>query len=291
MKVVGIISNRKISEHRGVFEKLWIYLQEKDKEVLMDEHLPELVGEKVSWQREDIIARSDLIITLGGDGTVLKTARLMPNGRDLPVLAVNLGNLGFLTEVAPQKIVPALEQIIEAKHYNLDKRTLLRVTVYREKEKIFTTLALNDAVINQGNFARLIRLATEIDRKKMVYIRADGLIIATPTGATGHSLSAGGPIVHPQIESLIMTPICPAGLGYRSIVIPNDREIKVTLETERREMDISSDVGLTVDGQIVFPLKYGDEIKVRKSNRSFQLIRLQRYNYYRVLRDKLGWGH
>lgn len=290
MKTVGIIANRKLLKNPAILKDLLAYLDEKGKKIVVDEHLKEIDNTCEFMHREKIFEIADMVITLGGDGTVLKAARTLEEGREVPILAVNLGTLGFLTEVSPRKIMKALDAIFEEKKFYLDHRSILRVTVYRQSEKIFTTLALNDAVINQGNFARLIALDTEIEKQGVTKIRADGLIISTPTGSTGHSLSANGPIVHPLVEALILTPICPVGLHYRPIVIPNDRQIKVIVDTERREYDQASDVGLTIDGQIVFPLKYGDEIKIRKSSQSFALIRLKKYNYYKVLRQKLGWG-
>ena len=227
----------------------------------------------------------DLVIVLGGDGTILKTAGYTGRNRAL-VLGVNYGNLGFLTEIGPKEIEPALTKIF-ARNYLVDRRSILRVTHYRKKKKLNTFLALNDAVINQGLFARLIELNIHVDGGEVADFRADGLIIATPTGSTAHSLSAGGPIVYPSLDAVVLTPICPATLTMRPIVIPNNRDITIAVATQRRE---EQNLGLTIDGQHTIPLEYGDVVKVRKSSRSFNMVRFHGTNYYDMLRDKLGWS-
>lgn len=249
-----------------------------------------IYGDKNEHTRGNILKEVDLAITLGGDGTILKLMREFPKRKDLFVLGVNLGNIGFNTEIQHlDKVFPALDEFFTG-NYHIDERLLLRVTHYRKGKKINTLLALNEAVINQGNFARLISLHTEIDKRKMLDFKADGVIVATPTGSTGHSLSAGGPIIHPRIEAFIFTPICPAELSVRPIVVPSNRQLTISIQTERRYED--NQIGLTVDGQIMIPLEYGDQIKIRRSSRRLRLIRRVKGggNYYRLLRDKLSWG-
>jgi len=151
-----------------------------------------------------------------------------------------------------------------------------------------TSLALNDAVINQGAFARLIRMDIDINNRKVTSVQADGLIIATPSGSTAHSLSAGGPIVHPKVDGIVITPICPSSLSMRSIVLPASRQITITVETQRKDQQ-ESFIGLTLDGQDMIGLQYGDKIKIRRSKRGFYLARIGN-RYYKMLRNKLGWG-
>ncbi|MBI4231734.1 NAD(+)/NADH kinase, partial [Candidatus Peregrinibacteria bacterium] len=196
------------------------------------------------------------------------------------------GTLGFLTECEPDKMIECLDRIFEG-NYHKDKRSLLRVTVYRDAKKIDTYLALNDAVINQGSFARLIKLDLALDGIKLVRFSADGMIVATPSGSTAHSLSAGGPIVHPNIEGFCLTPICPSSLSMRPIVVPDNKQLSITIATQRREEN--SIIGLTIDGQDMTILKYGDKITFRRSSRYLYLARTKR-NYYRTLRSKLSWG-
>ena len=231
--------------------------------------------------------KADLVITFGGDGTLIKLAQ-HTSYKEIPVFSINLGTVGFLTEIQKnEKVIENLERVFNKK-YRIDRRSMLRVTIYRKTKKIDTFLVLNEAVINQGNFARLIELSVEINQRRMVRFKADGVILSTPTGSTGHSLSAGGPIVHPQLDAFVFTPICPSALTMRPIVIPSNRQVTLTIETQRKFKD--NHIALTIDGQIVTPLQYGDQIKIRRSARHFPLARMTNTRYYRMLRDKLNWG-
>lgn len=279
---IGIVTKRNIKNNVDYLKGLYDYLKRKKKRVFLDRNAGPLLLNEEGYTKEVLLAKSDLVIVLGGDGTLLKTARQIGYKKTL-VLGVNMGNLGFLTEVDPEHLEEMLERVWEGK-YVIDERSLLRVTVYREDVKIYTSLALNDAVINQGAFARLINLRTEINQRKINDFWADGLIVATPTGSTGHSLSAGGPIVHPGLNTFVVCPICPSSLSNRPIVLPMDRQIKVTLGTDR------GDVGLTLDGQESLSLQYNDDIKIRRSTRKFYLVRKTGENYYKILRAKLKWG-
>lgn len=285
-KRVGIIAKHNVKIHFEYLKKLVSALKKYAKEILLDEHTAPLMKAGESIDKFKMLRRANLVIVLGGDGTLLKTARHM--GTKKPLIAgVNMGHLGFLTEFTPQKLLTNLPRIFAGK-FHIDERFLLRVTIYRNGKKWHTTLALNEAVINQGGFARLIRMYLEVNQRKLAAIRADGLIISTPTGSTGHSLSAGGPIIHPKIEGMVLTPVCPMKLGVRPIVIPNNRQITVKLETEWRAE--KKPVVLTIDGQITINLRKGDIIRIRRSSRSFAMIRLGGHKYYRVLRKKLNWG-
>ena len=284
IKTVGIITKRSNVAHEKVIRKLVKYPREKKCTVVFDNNSCEFFKEE-GHKKEDLLKKSDLAIVLGGDGTLLKTARRMHRKKTL-VLGVNMGTLGFLSECRPEKIFECLDKVFKGK-FEVDKRSLLRTTIYRKGEKIETFLALNDAVINQGAFARLIEVHLAIDSRKLVNFKADGMIVATPTGSTAHSLSAGGPIVHPKIPSLTVSPICPSSLSMRPIVIPDTRQLTATIATERR--DESAIIGLTIDGQDLTVLKYGDKIKFRRSRRSLYLIRTGN-RYYKMLRQKLHWG-
>lgn len=288
MITVGIIGKTKIFEHLDLLKTAVDFLKKEGKKIYFDKNTAPLVTKKEGLTRAELLEKVDIAIVLGGDGTILKTARSMSYHKVL-IFGVNLGRLGFLTEGAPENILKDLKRIFIHREFTLDNRALLRVTVYRKGKKVMTSLALNEVVINQGSFARLIDLRTEINQRKIAHFRADGLIIATPTGSTGHSLSAGGPIVHYDLDGLIMTPICPASLANRSIVIPNDRQIKIILDTKRKSEDLKQ-IGLTLDGQESFQLTADDEIRIRKSGRVFSFIRFGTPQYYRILRKKLKWG-
>lgn len=281
---VAFIGKAGLDKHKALIEEAYNYVLKKKKEVYFDKNIGELLNQP-GEEREDLLKKVDLAIVLGGDGTLLQTAQALSN-RVVYCYGINFGNVGFLTESTKERMLAGLKRIM-SKKFVVDKRSLLRVTVYRNGHKMRTHLALNDAVINQGVKARLIKLRLEMNQRKVSTFEADGLIIATPTGSTGHSLSAGGPIVHPKMDALIVTPICPVSLAQRPIVMPNDRQLKVFVETER---DYLEQIAMTIDGQQSFGLEYDDEVKFRKSRRHLYLIRMTGENYYRALRAKLGWG-
>lgn len=284
INIVGIVAKRNIVQHQKTLNSLARYLKRHNKVIMADNNTG-LLLKKEGFNKEHILKNADLVITMGGDGTLLKTARKLSRKKVL-MLGVNFGNLGFLTECTPDKMLECLDKIFEG-NYHVDKRSMLRATLYRNGKKTETYLALNDAVINQGAFARLIKMDLEVDGIKLVRFKADGLIVSTPTGSTAHSLSAGGPILHPYIEGLVITPICPSSLSMRPIIIPDDKQLSITIETQRRED--TAIIGLTLDGQDMTILKYGDKIKFRRSSRNVYMVRTAR-RYYRMLRSKLSWG-
>jgi len=286
-KKIGIITKSTIVDHEECLLALVKFLKKRNKEILLDSNAELLVNKKPGYSKAHLLNKADMVIILGGDGTLLKVARQISR-KIVPVVGVNFGTKGFLTELDRSKMEEGLNKILSGS-FEIDKRTLLRVTLYRKGKKLNTHLALNDAVINQGSIARLINLKVEVDQRKMITLDADGLILSTPTGSTGHSLSAGGPIIHPRIPGMLLTPICPASLSIRPILIPTSRQITIVIQTRRR--DERANIGLTIDGQECIPLQYGDEIKVRKSKRNLYLIRLTNKMYYKTLRQKLNWGN
>ena len=225
---------------------------------------------------------ADLCVVIGGDGTLLMAARaLAPHPR--PILGVNLGGLGFLTETGPDEMEKVLAEIL-AGRYELDRRIGLEVSVVRGGRTIMRRSTLNDAVINKSALARIIEIDLSIDREPVTTYKSDGLIISTPTGSTAYSLSAGGPIVHPNLEAFLITPICPHTLSLRPLVVP-DRSIA---EMSLRAGD--SEVYLTLDGQVGHPLKQKDRVRVRRSRQPILMVRSPRRSYFEVLRQKLHWG-
>ena len=283
---IGVITKIKAKHYLPVLTQLVSYLNKQKKEIYLDLNCSSVLGKRGGLDKTEMLRKVSMAIVLGGDGTLLKVARKLST-KKVQVLGVNMGNVGFLTETSPRDMIKALGRVFKG-HYVLDERLLLRVTVYRNGKKYWTSLALNDAVINQGGFARLIDLFVSVNKRKLALYRADGLIVATPTGSTGHSLSGGGPIVHPRIEGLLLTPICPVKLGFRPILIPNNRQISIELKTEWRAE--KKPIVLTIDGQLTINLKRGDVIRIRTSSRTFNMIRMTGHNYYRMLRKKLNWG-
>lgn len=224
----------------------------------------------------------DLILVLGGDGTMIATARLMGD-REVPVLGVNFGGLGYLAEFRIEELYNALESILSG-NYRLDKREMLDVELLRGDQRITSNRVLNDVVINKSALARIIEIEANLNHQFVNSFRADGLIVSTPTGSTAYNLSAGGPVIYPSMNAIVITPICPFTLSNRPIVVPDDAVIELCLKTEQEE------VALTLDGQVGFSLNVEDRVVIRKSATTFNLVQPMNRNYFDVLRDKLRWG-
>jgi len=279
---VGIVAKPRKPAHE-VVKGLLAWLKEKDHEAVLDEDTAALVEMDSPHKKSEIPSLSDLVVVLGGDGTLLSVARLVGE-RDVPILAVNLGSLGFLTEVTLDELFPVLERVLE-EDYTLDERTMLEAYVHRQGERIAQYRVLNDVVIHKGTLARIIELETYINDYYLTTYRADGLIISTPTGSTAYSLAAGGPIIHPSLPAIILNPICPFTLSQRPLVVPDNLgQVTVTLLTE------NEDVFLTLDGQLGFALRFKDKVEIRKAPYTIKLIRSPYRNYFEVLRAKLKWG-
>lgn len=232
--------------------------------------------------REEVADGCDLIIVLGGDGTLLAAARAL-NGREVPLFPVNLGGLGFLTAITMDEIFPELERALRGEH-RIGKRRLIHCEVLRAGEQVAAYEALNDVVITKASIARMIDLDTYVDTYFVAAYKADGLIIATPTGSTAYSLSAGGPIIFPRVAAFCLTPICPHMLTNRPVIVPDSSTIHVV----NRAGD--GETYLTIDGQIGAPLKSGDRVVASRSPHILQLIRPPRSMFFDVLRQKLKWG-
>jgi NAD+ kinase len=233
-------------------------------------------------EHEELAASVDMIVVLGGDGTMIATARLLDN-RDVPVVGINYGSLGYLTEVRVEEMTDALAAILEG-HYHLDRRVMLAAELYRGEEKLLRNRVLNDVVISKSALARIIEIETWFDGQLVNCFRADGLIISTPTGSTAYNLSAGGPVVYPSMNAVVITPICPHTLSNRPLVVPDDAEIELILKTPDEE------VALTLDGQVGYRMQIGDRVLISKSRTTFNLMQPVNRNYFEVLRGKLKWG-
>lgn len=232
--------------------------------------------------QQELPRQVDLILVLGGDGTMIATARMVGD-TEVPVLGVNYGGLGYLAEFRIEELFSALEVIL-AGNYKLQRRLMLSIELRRGNELVTSNRVLNDVVVNKSALARIIEIEAYLNEQFVNSFRADGLIVSTPTGSTAYNLSAGGPVIFPSMNAVVITPICPFTLSNRPIVVPDDSLIEVRLMTENEE------VALTLDGQVGFPLQAGDRIIIRKSNTTFNLIQPANRNYFDVLRDKLKWG-
>ncbi len=231
-----------------------------------------------------LVEVSDLIIVLGGDGTLLSIARLMKN-RSVPVLGINMGQLGFLTETKRSEAFERVDQLLSGEKPIISERVLLEVTLCRNDKVVFSGPVVNDVVISKGAIARIIGMEIRVDHQIVNEVRADGIIISTPTGSTAYSLAAGGPIVEPSLRALIITPICPHTLTQRPLVVPDDREIQVCLRQR------PGHVVLTLDGQDVVDMKEDDVVSIRRFKKhALKLITSPTRDYYSLLREKLKFG-
>jgi NAD+ kinase len=231
---------------------------------------------------ENLASEVDLMLVLGGDGTMIATARMIGD-QEIPVIGVNYGGLGYLAEFRIEELYNGIEAILSG-NYRLDKRVMLSVELRRDDALFTSNRVLNDVVINKSALARIIEIEAYFNHQFVNSFRADGLIVSTPTGSTAYNLSAGGPVIFPSMNAVVITPICPFTLSNRPIVVPDDGEIELLLKTDHEE------VALTLDGQVGCPLKVEDRVVIRKSRTHFNLVQPSNRNYFEVLRDKLRWG-
>ncbi|MBN2332727.1 MAG: NAD(+)/NADH kinase [Deltaproteobacteria bacterium] len=282
MQTIGIVIKHNNTKALAVGIELTNWLLARGLKVVFDEELACGIPGSTPTRKPDIPQHADVIVVLGGDGTLLSIARLI-NGQDVPILGVNLGALGFLTAITLDELFMVMTDILQ-NNYSVSRRMMLTARIYRQQELITTYNVLNDVVINKGAVARIIELETTIDQLYLTTFKADGLIISTPTGSTGYSLSAGGPVVYPTLDSVIVSPICPHTLTNRPLLIPSE----VTIETVLTSA--GGDVFLTLDGQVGFSLQQNDKIAVTKADHDIKLIKSPTKSYFEVLRTKLKWG-
>jgi NAD+ kinase len=277
IKSVGIVVKPGHDEARSTAAELSTWLKE---------HGIKIVGKAIpageARRRSDSLTDADLIVVLGGDGTMISTARMIGD-EDSLVLGVNYGSLGYLTDFRIEEMFPALESII-AGEYEIDRRVMLDAELRRGNKTLASGRVLNDVVINKAALARIIDIDVNLNGQFVNKFRADGLIVSTPTGSTAYNLSAGGPIIYPSMNAVVLTPICPFTLTNRPIVVPDTAEIELILDQE------NEGVVLSLDGQTGFPMKAADRVRIRKSATTFNLVQPSNRNYFDVLRDKLKWG-
>jgi len=283
VKRVGIVAKSDRPEARELVPALARWLSARGKQVVLEKETAALVPTATSGvPKSDLPTQVDLLVVLGGDGTLLSVARLVGD-LGIPILGVNLGGLGFLTATTSEELFPALEALF-AGRMQTEERMLLAAQVVRQGERSAEYAALNDVVITKSAMSRIIDLAVAVDGQAATDYRADGLIVSTPTGSTAYGLSAGGPIVYPTMEAVVLTPICSHTLTNRPIVLPADLRIEVTLLTQNQ------DVMLTLDGQVGYALKARDTVEIRRAGSRIRLVRFPQKHFFSVLRTKLKWG-
>jgi NAD+ kinase len=286
---VGIVAKRGLRAASDHLERLAAWLRERHIEAVFETETASLAGAgngATARSREELPRNVDLVIVMGGDGTLLSMAtRIALCGRDIPILGVNFGSLGFLTEIRIDELYTALESFVNGTA-TLDERAMLAADAYRSRELFDSRVVLNDVVFTKAALSRIIELSISVSTGLMTKVKADGLIIASATGSTAYNLAAGGPIVHPRVDALVITPIAPHTLTNRPVVIPGSEiiEIRPHLETADDEIFV------TYDGQAGYPLQKGDVVKVRKSEWRLRLVKAPARSYFEVLREKLKWG-
>ena len=283
MKRVGIVAKPGATEARDVILRLLEWLAGRGLTPVLEKETAALVpaARVASVGKPELPAQVDLVVVLGGDGTLLSMARAVGD-LGVPLLGVNLGGLGFLTATTLEEMLPALEALL-AGRMAADERMMLTTRVVRNGQRLCEYAALNDVVITKAAMSRIIDLAVSVEGQHATEYRADGLIISTPTGSTAYSLSAGGPILFPTMDAIVLTPICSHTLTNRPIVLPGMHRVEVTLLADQEVM-------VTVDGQVGVNLKQGDTVEVVKAAARIRLVRFPQKDFFSVLRTKLKWG-
>lgn len=280
VKKAGIVCNPKKPQAEKILSQLIDWFTKKKVKVWIEESaLPILHQKDLICPSGELASRSDLIIAMGGDGTLLKAARMV--GRTpVPILGVNIGSLGFLTETVEEEIYTVLEDVIEGS-YELEKRMVLEAKLEGGEQKFY---ALNDVVIIMGESGRIVEMILRVSGEYVCTFPADGVIISTPTGSTAYSLAAGGPIVYPRMDCIIVTPICAHSLGVRPMIIPSSEEIQTRVQSR------AGDARLVVDGQESLRLRSDIQIEIKKADYYISLIKPKRKSFFEILRTKLRWG-
>jgi NAD+ kinase len=282
---IGIIGKQGDPAVKDTIQRLYDYLISCGRDVLLEQEICQLLKSQAlpSVSEADLPCHSDLVIVVGGDGTLLHAARMLAS-REIPILGINLGRLGFLVDISPDEMQPRLDRIL-AGEYEEEERFLLRVTMGDEFADGPGVRAFNDVVLHKWNIARMIEFETYINGQLVNDQRSDGLIVSTPTGSTAYALSGGGPLVHPSLNALILVPICPHTLSNRPIVVDGDSEIEIHLARGQ-----SADIQITCDGQSTLPVMEGEIIRISKDPHKVRLIHPKGHDHYSILRAKLGWG-
>ncbi|HKH70123.1 MAG TPA: NAD(+)/NADH kinase [Vicinamibacterales bacterium] len=285
---VGIVAKTGLLAAADHLHRLAKWLRDRQLQTLFETDTAALAGDAAgppTFSRETLPAEVDLIIVLGGDGTLLSMAtRTAQSGRDIPILGVNFGSLGFLTEARIDELYTVLESVFNGTA-TFDERAMLAADAYRTREHFDSRIVLNDVVFTKAALSRIIELSVSVGSGLVMKVKADGLIIASATGSTAYNLAAGGPIIHPRADAMVLTPIAPHTLTNRPIVVPGNEIIEIHPQVQGK-MD---EIFVTYDGQSGYPLQEGDIVRVRRSERTLKLVKAPR-SYFELLREKLKWG-
>jgi NAD+ kinase len=288
MTRVGIVAKARLSAAAGHLTDIAGWLERRGIEPVFETATAALAGATRARRADpDELPRLvDLVVVLGGDGTLLGTAgRIARSNHDIPILGVNFGGLGFLTEITLSELYPSLEAVL-AGHAAMDERMMLRSITTRADAVYDDRVVLNDIVVTRGSLSRIIEVSVWVGDTFVARFRSDGLIVASPTGSTAYNLAAGGPIIHPSVEALVVTPIAPHTLTNRPIVVPSDVEVRLRPHVEGRDNEIY----VSFDGQFNFALEPDDELRIRRAERPLRIVRATTRTYFEVLREKLKWG-
>lgn len=282
MKNIAIVAKPHGDRVKPIIYEIIGFLSNRGCNILKDKRTADVIGDGKYNKDSEICELADLVVVLGGDGTLISAVRILGH-KETPILGINLGRLGFLTETITDDAVTALKEVLDG-DYKMERRMKLHSHLLKDDEKMLEIDVLNDIVINKSDAARIFETTVYIDGALVNEYRADGLIISTPTGSTAYNLAAGGPIVYPSLETMIITPICPQGLSNRPIVISDESEVTIKVNAEKES------VSITYDGQVFRKLDKQKTITVKKASTVTNLIVPKDKNYFSLIREKLGWG-
>jgi NAD+ kinase len=286
MTTIGILARPDLAEAGPALRQLVVWLRDRGVKVLLEERTAELADGSVAAAdvrpARDLATAADALVVLGGDGTLLAASQAVEGS--VPIVGVNFGSLGFLTEITLPELFPTLEGVLDGSARS-EERRMLRATLEREGQELSRGDVLNDVVITKGALSRILELDVTVDGLFVSAFRADGLIVSSPTGSTAYNLAAGGPILHPALPAMVLTPICPHMLTNRPLVVSDQARVEIRVSPGRKD-----DVHITFDGQHGLPLRGDDTVIVTRSQRTIRLVKAPARDYYEVLRTKLKWG-
>ena len=285
---VGVVAKHHLQPAVKILVTLAAWLEKRGIKVIYDVDTAQLADNQKLHHvatREELPKLVDLIVVLGGDGTLLSMAgRIAEADQNIPILGVNFGSLGFLTEIRIDELYSSLESVLTGTA-SFDERLMLKAEAHRTDMQVETRIVLNDVVFTKTAVSRIINLSVSVSDAFVTKVKADGLIVASPTGSTAYNLAAGGPIVHPVVDALVLTPIAPHTLTHRPIVIPSSEIVDV-----RPHLHVNDEVFVTYDGQSGYPIQDGDFIRISSENRTLRLVQAPTRDFFEVLREKLNWG-